>query len=164
MACVFLSTQCSSPWTRLPSPPTGQTHALLRATFNVHDHAPPPPPAAPATFSDQQPLRPVVVSSSLGEDEMVGALQRMYLPFPGLSSFVDPFVTSILTWVARFRARHPIGESPMLAQSDTTLKPQGAGGDTSQGSRGNLSCSPILPSGQGQGSLPPIDCHSCPGR
>ncbi|GAA0164725.1 hypothetical protein LIER_39847 [Lithospermum erythrorhizon] len=82
----------------------------LRATFNVHDHAQlPPPTALPAT-----PIAAelVVVSSSLEEDEVASPLLRRYFPFPRLSSFVDPFVASILTWAARFRARHPIGESP----------------------------------------------------
>ncbi|GAA0156724.1 hypothetical protein LIER_14148 [Lithospermum erythrorhizon] len=68
----------------------------LRATFNVHDHAPLPPPTAPATSFDQLPLspyrfKPVLVSSSSEEDEVGSPLMRGYVPFPGLSSFVDPF-------------------------------------------------------------------------
>ncbi|GAA0163335.1 hypothetical protein LIER_19229 [Lithospermum erythrorhizon] len=116
---------------------------VLRATFNGHDHPPPPPLAAHATSSDQQPLllaptvaRPVVVSSSLEEDEVMGPLLRRYLPFPGLTTFVDPFVSSILTWVAFFRD------------------------GTSESSMESLSASMVPPSGQGLGNLPLIDSTS----
>ncbi|GAA0144408.1 hypothetical protein LIER_04865 [Lithospermum erythrorhizon] len=86
----------------------------LRVTFNVPDHAPLPPPAIPATSSDQLPFRPpapaadpVVVSGSLEEDEVARPLLRKYLLLPGLSSYIDSFVSSILTWAAHFRTRHP---------------------------------------------------------
>ncbi|GAA0167626.1 hypothetical protein LIER_22513 [Lithospermum erythrorhizon] len=129
----------------------------LRATYNVYDHALPPPPAAPATSSDQQPLRTMVVSSCSEEDEVTRPLLRRYLHFPGLSSFVDPFVASILTWVARFSSHLPAGKPLVMGPRDAALELRGVRDDTSQASRGYLSSSPVLHFGQGEGSLPPTD-------
>ncbi|GAA0175834.1 hypothetical protein LIER_28932 [Lithospermum erythrorhizon] len=137
----------------------------LRATLVMHDHAPPPPPAAPATSFDQLSLRPptpiaadpVMVSSSLEEDEVESPLLRRYLRFPGLSPFADPFFASIFTRAACFRARHPIRESPMFGPSDAFLDPQGAEVNTSQVLMGNLSASPHPPLRQGVGLLLPTE-------
>ncbi|GAA0163022.1 hypothetical protein LIER_43625 [Lithospermum erythrorhizon] len=99
----------------------------------------------------------MVVSSSSEEDNVTGPLLRMYLPFPRLSFIVDPFFVSILNWVVHFRAKLPTREPPVMGLSDADLEPRGFKDGTSQGSRGYLSTSPVLYSGQGKGSLPPTD-------
>ncbi|GAA0152446.1 hypothetical protein LIER_10927 [Lithospermum erythrorhizon] len=81
-----------------------------------------PPASAP---------EPVVVSSSSEEDEVVSTLLRRYLPFPGLSSFVEPFVASILTWAARHRLRPSPDETTMTGPRDTTPESQGVAASTS---------------------------------
>ncbi|GAA0184539.1 hypothetical protein LIER_31827 [Lithospermum erythrorhizon] len=72
------------------------------------------------------------------KDEVASPLLRRYFPLLGLSSFVDPFVTSILTWAARFRSRHPRGEATAPIPNDTALEPQNARDNTPQGSTEDL--------------------------
>ncbi|GAA0172369.1 hypothetical protein LIER_26211 [Lithospermum erythrorhizon] len=49
----------------------------------------------------------------------------MYLHFPGLSTFIDPFVASILTCVMCFMDHPPIGEPPVMGPNDVALEHRG---------------------------------------
>ncbi|GAA0161059.1 hypothetical protein LIER_17466 [Lithospermum erythrorhizon] len=68
---------------------------------------------------------PVVVSSSSKEDEAISLLLRRFLPFPRLSSFVEPLVASILTWAEYYRPRLSPREKTTPSPRDITPDPQG---------------------------------------
>ncbi|GAA0155385.1 hypothetical protein LIER_38074 [Lithospermum erythrorhizon] len=68
---------------------------------------------------------PVVVCSSLEEDEALSSLLRRYLHFSGLTSFLEPLIASILTWAARHRPRPSAGETSVPNCQDATLESSG---------------------------------------
>ncbi|GAA0164095.1 hypothetical protein LIER_19812 [Lithospermum erythrorhizon] len=113
----------------------------LRVSFSVPDQVPLPPLAAPTASAGpraQSPQRPhapepVEVSSSSEESEALSPLMRRYLPFPGLTSFVDPFLASVLTWAARHRSRPIIQEASVQNPQEAAPEPQVMGIDSPLG-------------------------------
>ncbi|GAA0148932.1 hypothetical protein LIER_08240 [Lithospermum erythrorhizon] len=69
-----------------------------------------------------------MLNNSSEEDEAASPLLRRYVPFPGLSLFVEPLIASILTWAARCKPLLPLGETSASGPRKATPKPQGAGG------------------------------------
>ncbi|GAA0187354.1 hypothetical protein LIER_34642 [Lithospermum erythrorhizon] len=106
----------------------------------------------------------MVVRSSLEEKEVASPLLKRYLPFPGLSSFVDPFVASILTRAAHFRARHPPGQSALLpTDHDPTATPAGACAHSTTvvlQPKDHEEVSSAIPQGPPSASLPDLEPHS----
>ncbi|GAA0167448.1 hypothetical protein LIER_40377 [Lithospermum erythrorhizon] len=74
-------------------------------------------------------------------------------PFSWLTCFVEPLVSSLLTWATRHRPRLPFGEASASIPLDVAPKSQGMGTHTRQSLKGHLSSSSLL-LGQRQGPLP----------
>ncbi|GAA0170561.1 hypothetical protein LIER_24791 [Lithospermum erythrorhizon] len=105
----------------------------LRVSYSMPDSVPPPPPAAPVAFLNQLPPR--------------------YFPFPGITSFVDPLVASILTWATRHRPRPSLGDVSTPSLNDVAPKSPAMGTNTASIPEGHHSSS-SPPLGQSQSPLP----------